>query len=312
MQVLAVKPNFQGRRDNVDAAINLDNESLKQLALNKTNLDVNPKRNRKITNTLFYAAPLAAGLATAALCPNKVEYIFEDGKKIIKNIKPSYKVFAGLKTAGIWTAALGAVDLLGFGHKKLAQHSSDVRKFNNEHPILSSLMMIGAGLAAIYGVSKGANKLLTLKRPDFINKAIDKTAQYINKGEMAVKFRSQLAKISEVTPSALKDIGKNILEWSPTMLLFGGLFHSISSKNRENQAFMKNYMELKNQQSDLAKARVRELSMQNDFLIQDPKNKEDIDLLNDPFAGLAEEIAHAEQINADDAADVIPEEVEEE
>ena len=70
------------------------------------------------------------------------------------------------------------------------------------------------------------------------------------------------------------------------MLLFGGLFHSIGSAGKQNRAFVKNYTEIKDKQAALTKARLRELSMQNDFLMQDPENREEIELLKNPLRNL--------------------------
>ena len=67
MQVSSIGPNFQGRRDNVDALIGMDDNTVRQLAYMKTSAKIDHDRNRKVTNALFYNAPLAAGLATALL-----------------------------------------------------------------------------------------------------------------------------------------------------------------------------------------------------------------------------------------------------
>ena len=41
---------------------------------------------------------------------------------------------------------------------------------------------------------------------------------------------------------------------------------------------------------NVSRARVRELALQNDFLMQDAQNKEDVEILNDNLAGLPQEV----------------------
>ena len=52
----------------------------------------------------------------------------------------------------------------------------------------------------------------------------------------------------------------------------------------------KNYNELKEKQLDLAKARQRELAMENDFLKTDAQNREDLALVKAPLADLPDEV----------------------
>lgn len=69
MQVSAIgNPNFQGRRDRIDELISLDDNAVQKVAYLKTYSPQEEKKHRKITNGLFYAAPIAAGLG-AALFP---------------------------------------------------------------------------------------------------------------------------------------------------------------------------------------------------------------------------------------------------
>lgn len=47
---------------------------------------------------------------------------------------------------------------------------------------------------------------------------------------------------------------------------------------------------MKDYQMKLARARIRELSLQNDFLLQDAQNREDLKLLKTPMADLPQEV----------------------
>lgn len=283
--ISSIGPNFQGRRDNIDAMINADDNTIRQVAYLKTAQKYNPERERKITNALFYSAPIAAGLATAILSKGGKTKIFSTEVSGL-----GARAAKGLAVATGWATALGAIDLLGYGKKKLNENSPEARKFDRNHPFLSMAGMLAAGIGAILLVNKGFTKLGTLTAPKFMQKATASVDKFLNNNAFIQNCKKGLLNLAEKTPSALKEIGATALDWSPTLLLFGGLFHSIGSTSRQNREYVKNYTELKEKQSHLAQARVRELSMQNDFLMQDAQNREDMALLNNPADGLPEEI----------------------
>lgn len=285
MQVSSIGQSFQGRRDNVDALIGLDDNSVRQLAYMKTASKIDHDKNRKVTNALFYSAPLAAGLGTALLTRSGNTKIFS--KEVAGT---AGRMAKGLKVAGYWTAALLAIDLLGVAKNKLAQKSPEVRKFDREHPILSLGMMLAAGIGAIALVGKGAGALAKVNAPKFMQKGTEKVAGFLNESKIMVKAKNGYKNLLAKTPSALKEIGATALDWAPTALLFGGLFHSIASANAENREFAKNYTDIKVKQMRLSQARVRELAVQNDFLMQDAQNREDVKILNDNLADLPEEV----------------------
>jgi len=283
--ISSINPSFSGRRDNIDAAIAVDDDTIRQIAYLQTAAKVDHKKNRRITNTLFYSAPLAAGLATAVLTKSGNTKIFS---KEVSGL--AARAAKGLKVGALWTAALASIDLLGYGKRKLAENSSDVRKFDREHPFLSVAALIAAGFGALCLLDKGAAKLAAKKAPEFLQKGTERVAKFINNNSVIQSAKKNAQKLAEKSPSALKEIGATVLDWSPSLLLLGGLFHSISSVGRENREFTNNYMKLKDRQTRLSQARVRELSMENDFLMQDAKNREDVALVKDPVKDLPDEV----------------------
>lgn len=285
MQVSSIGQSFQGRRDNVDALIGLDDNSVRQLAYMKTAAKIDHDKNRKVTNALFYNAPLAAGLGTALLTKSGNTKIFS--KEVAGT---AGRMAKGLKVAAGWTAALLAIDLLGVAKNKLAQKSPEVRKFDREHPLLSMGMMLAAGIGAIALVGKGAGALAKVKAPKFMQKGTEKVTKFLNESKIMVKAKNGYKNLLAKTPSALKEIGATALGWAPTALLFGGLFHSVASANAEKREFVKNYTELKDKQMRISQARVRELAVQNDFLMQDAQNREDVKILNNNFVDIPEEV----------------------
>lgn len=290
MQVSAIgNPNFQGRRDRIDELISLDDNAVQKVAYLKTYSPQEEKKHRKITNGLFYAAPIAAGLGAA---------LFTRGKSKIFSKEVSglaARVANGLKTTALWGGALAAIDLLGAAKKKLAQNSPEVRRFAQEHPFLSLGTMLAAGFGVLALVGKGAGKLAAMKAPKVLQKYTVKTAKFINNNSVIGKMKSGLNKLAGKTPSALKEAGSVALDWAPQALLLGGLFHSISHASAKNREFAQNYNELKEKQLNLSKARQRELLLQNDFLMQEVENRENIALVKEPLKDLPEEVI--EKIN---------------
>ena len=290
MQISAISaPNFRGKRDNLDALIGLDDTSIRQIAYMETASKFDNKKSKKITNALFYSAPIAAGLGAA---------VFTKGKSKIfsKNVSGvAARVANGLQVAAGWTAALLAVDAVRIGRNKLVEKSPEARKFDKEHPVISLLGTLAAGVGAVMLVGKGAEKLASKKAPKFLQNATENVANFLNNNKGMVGVKNNVKKVLDKTPSALKEFGASMLSWAPSLLIFGGMFHSFSSANAQNRDLMNNYTRLKNMQSGLAQARVRELSMENDFLKTDVQNAEDLELLKNPTVDLAETITELEE-----------------
>lgn len=286
MQVSSIGQSFQGRRDNVDALIGMDDNTIRQLAYMKTSAKIDHDKNRKVTNVLFYNAPLAAGLGTALLSKNGNTKLFS--KELTGT---AGRMAKGLKVAAYWTAGLLALDALGAFTNKILEKRSEARKeYDRNHPLLTIGATIAAGFGVLALVAKGAGALSKVKAPKFMQKGTERAANFLNESKLMVKAKNGYKNLLAKTPSALKEIGATALDWAPTALLFGGLFHSVASANAENREFAKNYTELKEKQMNVSRARVRELSMQNDFLMQDAQNREDMRILNDNLADLPEEV----------------------
>ena len=284
MQISAITPNFQGRRDRVDELISLDDASAQRIAYLKTMARADEKKHNRITNALIAATPVAAGLGAAVLLKPKTK-IFS------KEVSGLAARFAnGLKAGGLWGAALAAVGLVGIAKNELSKASPEVRKFDREHPFLSIAAMLATGLGAIALVNKGAAKLANVAAPKFMQNATEKVAEFLNNNTVLTGMKKGAKKLSSKTPVALKNFGASVLSWAPQLLLLGGVFHSISHNSSVNREFNKNYTEIKEKQLNLAKARHRELTMENDFLKTDAQNREDLAILKDPLKDLPDDV----------------------
>ena len=230
------------------------------------------------------AAPVAAGLATAAFTKGNTKIFSKEVSGL------AAKLANGLKVGGLWAASLGAVGLVGMAKNELSKASPEVRKFDKDHPLLSLATLFATGLGAIALVNKGAIKLGSVKAPKFMQNATEKVAKFLNKNKQITSLKNGVKNLSAKTPEPLKNIGASVLSWAPQILLLGGVFHSISHGSAVNREFAKNYNELKEKQLDLAKARQRELAMENDFLKTDAQNREDLALVKQPLSDLPDEV----------------------
>ena len=290
MQISAVNPSFQGRRDRVDELINMDDDSIRRIAYLKTAQKANDKKHQKITNTLIAAAPIAAGLGAAVFSKGKPTKIFS---KSVSGL--AARLADGLKLGALWGVALGAVGLVGAAKNELSKASPEVRKFDREHPILSILTLLAAGFGAIALTGKAAGKLAGVEAPKFLQKATVKTARFLNTNKTIASVKNSVNNFASKVPSALKEAGATLLAWAPQILLLGGLFHSFGHSSAVNRDFNNNYVELKEKQLNLSKARQRELQLENDFFKQEEQNREDLALVKDPLRDLPDEVI--EKIN---------------
>lgn len=281
MQISAISaPNFRGNRDNVDALIGLDDNSLRKIAYAQTEAKYNDKKSKRISKALIYGTPLAAGLAAAVFTKGKSKIFSKEVTGL------GARLAEGLKTTGLWAASLAAISAVGFGKEKLSENSKSVRKFDNNHPFISMLGTLVVAFGAMSLVNRGGRMLGKVNAPKFMQKATVSVDKFLNGNKKVVGMKNTVKGWLAKTPEGVKDFAKGALSWAPTMMLFGGVFGGVSSTSAKNRDFVKNYANLRDKQTQVAQARVRELSMENDFLKTDPQNVEDLELLHNPTAGM--------------------------
>lgn len=303
--------NFQSRRDrtisynysadrknpraNVDAIIGLNDNAIRAIAYEKTMAAVDDKKHRKLTKAMFYSIPLVAGVASAVLSPARSKFLSKELTGI------SGKLMNGLKTTAMWAGVIAAVEAVSGAKSLIEKHSPEFKQANRENPFLS---FVGTAAAFLGVVTLGGRYLpeLTQKvmnhiKPasvtKFANSVIKKGNKFNNLEAVKTmnRWAKNLGKKDYMQP--LKTVGETVLSWAPSLLLWGGVFHSINHGFVKNREFVNNYSNLKETQSNLAKARLRELSMQNDFLMQDERNREDVKVLRNNMADLPQEVVDA-------------------
>lgn len=252
----------KNRRHNVDSVIALDDNAIRQIAYAKTVATVEDDKHRKISNGMFWSVPFVAGIATAILSPSKSNVL---GKEISG---VAGRMLNGAATAAGWGTILGLATgvnrALGFAEKK----SPEIRNFTRENPVLTLIGQVGAFVGTIALGSRYIPKMVNGIAKHIKPKSIEQFADNIVKGanklnnnkvtKKVAKYARNIADNRYLEP--LKAVTKVALDWAPSVLLAGSILHSINHDRVRQSEFVKNYSEMKEIQSRLAKARIVELS----------------------------------------------------
>lgn len=258
-----------GRRDNIDAFINLDDNAIRQVAMAKTRQNVDFDAHKKRNAALLLSLPIADGLRAAANMPKGLRMT-------------GFAASTGVN-ALFWGGMLGTLGLINLTEKK----NEKVANFTEKHPILT---LIGSAITAYY-----AGKGLAVAGSKLFNKAINtkafkslsaKAVETFGKAKETKYIGQAIAKVQKgygfVTeqianlPSALKQTLKFAADWAPAAAIIGTLAECLHFSKTVNSEYAYNYNELKNKQFNLSKHRNVELAMQNDFLKTNPNNTADL------------------------------------
>jgi hypothetical protein len=236
MQVNAVsaKATAFGRspsREDFEQFAAADDRELRQIARQAASVQVNDKKHARINNALWYSLPIAAGLSAIVKQPEIVGRI------------PKLKLFA--KNAGIIGGTLLAIDGTFAAARAINNHSETMNDFNKKHPIMSSLLTLGASVAVMFAGAKGLEKLYA--------KYGDKAIQFLKdkKVDKFIKDNKVITKVMDTVrkaPSAIKEIGKTLVSWSPWVLIGTSIAHTVSHEKAKTFAEVENYENLKRSQ----------------------------------------------------------------
>ena len=291
MQVNAISSydkGFTGKRDNIDGAIAQDDRYVRAYAYQKAMHDVKDKQHRKISNALWYSIPVAAGLSSALLTRGKVSLL---GKEIGGLAS---KLTAGIAGALPWAVGFGIIDGVGRANNLAVKKSENLREAEAKHPILTFGGLIAAATAVFIGGGAGLSKLLNKMGPKtFANlgKKSEAIANVINKVKTPEFIKKPISKFIAAAPQIIKNGAKFGIAVAPQALLLTAFFHNISHNIDRRREFNKNYDAMKDTQLRLAQARLNELKLQNDFLMQTPENKEDLEIVKEPLKDMPEEVS---------------------
>ncbi len=257
--------HFTGKRENIDAYVNLDDQTIRQVATLKTLKSIDSKKHEKLDRALDCALPVAGGISAAAYA--------QKGARMAA-------FGSGFGTWAFFLAGMGAA----FGVQKAILKKSDkASNFAQKHPFLNFVVSAGtafaAGALAIKGGAKGLKALSNTNAFKAVSKKVGELAGKIKTKPIVAKVTEKVSNFFAKTPSALKETGKLVAKNATWLAIFGSIFHSVNHKTKVAQEYAKNYTEMKEKQLDLAKRRNQELAIQNDFLMVDPNNREAVEAL---------------------------------
>ncbi len=239
----SAKPAFKSAsREQLEAFAQLDDKAVRQLALTKTSHEVNDKKHRRINRAIYWSIPLAAGIAAATASPGKIV------SKLGTDFSRSARLTNFASQALSWAGTFLAIDTVFGAKRSIDKHSPSMKKFTQEHPVVSLLGTVAASLGVLFGARYGLTKLATKYAPKKASvkalKSLINANSKLNSSKVINKTSELMAKV----PSALKNFGQGVLNWSPMLLIFGSLTHSMNHEKVKGQQFVNNYREIKGAQ----------------------------------------------------------------
>ena len=256
--------HFTGKRENIDAYVNLDDQTIRQVATLKTLKSVDSKKHEKLDRALDCALPVAGGISAAAYA--------EKGARMAA-------FGSGFGTWAFFLAGMGAA----FGVQKAVMKKSEkANNFAQKHPFLNFVVAAGtafaAGALAIKGGAKGLKALANTNVYKSASKKVGELVGKIKTKPIVARATQKATEFLSKTPPALKEVGKFVAKNATWITIFGSIFHSVNHKTKVAHEYAKNYTDMKEKQLDLAKRRNQELAMQNDLLMTDTQNQQVVEL----------------------------------
>lgn len=233
----------------LDDLPNASDEDLVKLARINASYDVNDGKHRRIDKALYWGLPVVGGLAAVVRNPAKAG-TFTSAR--LGNLAK----FA--TTTANWIGTFLLMDGIFAVKNKVSKNSDTVRKFDQNHPILSFGLTVGASIGAlalaVTGASKLAPKVLNAIKPETAEK-FTKVVTKLDKGLENSKVLNTISKGIDKVPSALKGFAKGIIGWAPMLMIIGQLTHSFNHATVKNAVTAKHFAELK-EMRDEARAEV--------------------------------------------------------
>lgn len=217
----------------IDDLPNASDEDLKKLAIKDASIAVNDKKHKRINNALYWSLPVVGGLATVVRNP-------------VKGRLGNLAKFSGANAS--WLGTFLLIDGIFAVKNKVSKNSDTVRKFDQNHPIISLGLTIGASIGAVAlaltGASKLAPKVLKAIKPENAEKLTNIVTK-LDKVLENSKVLNTISKGIDKVPSSLKGLAKGIIDWAPMMMIIGQLSHSFNHAAVKNNVANQNYAELK-------------------------------------------------------------------
>lgn len=277
MQVKAIDNSNQNIRfkANADvqmatAFVNMNDKQLKDLAYLSTVNDKDNKRGKKSALAMFYAIPVVDIIANGILPTKRTNF----GIDLIKNASLGQRATSAGRTAGGWAMILAVIGVYNGIKKAVVNDSKSVKKFDQNHPVLSFMTDIALIFGGLSLVNKGIRKLGGNKEIPFIKlkRILAKGKQNLDNTKLSKEilpvFSEGASKLAEKAPRTAK-FAKGAIALSPIIVFFAGIFKMAHQSSKENKKMHNNYYKLKDAQFKTAKNLANTLAVQKDILVKD-------------------------------------------
>ena len=223
----------------------LDDASVRKLAIQTASEKVNDKKHKKISNAIIYSIPVAAGLAAA---------IGRGGSR-----HRMLRSFVG-NTAG-WLGGFALIDAALAAKRKVEGKVPAAQKFNKEHPFLSLIGSLGVAALALFGGAKVFGKLNNKIMAKYGDKLVAKAQPIMKKVSQALngsKVIDTASKLIGKVPAAIKSFAKGVINNGPLLLVGTSLAHTFTHEKAKNKEAVNSYIEIKNAQNGIKQALAEE------------------------------------------------------
>lgn len=235
------KPAFKGPREDLEKYAYMDEMSTRKLALARASKDVNDKKHRIISNALYLAAPISAGLAKACDVPSSL--LTKVGNV---NLSRAARVLVGASEALKIGALFLGIDAIFALKNKIDNSSETMREFSQKHPLMSFFGTVAASLGVFYGLKRGVSFRVAFKNIPVKNiKSFLKFSEKLQNSKILNKASKWMDKV----PSFAKSMAKSTLSWGPVLFILGRLVHDQNHAKRKAMAFQDNYNQIKGEQA---------------------------------------------------------------
>jgi len=242
--------------EKASAFVSADDSQLQTIAYLQTIDKDKEKKHQRSMMRLFYILPVVDTIAHGILAG--------------KNVPLSDRAYAAGKTAKSWGFILMAVGLFNAVKKAVGKDSPGVNKFEQDNPVGSFLLDVGAiigGLAlGTFTLNKFAPKQIAQVKEKFKETVLKLDETKLNK-EILPKVTEKVLTLAEKAPrvaKASKFVLKNLVWIFIGTTLLKSFFHSYS----ENKEIEQNYKKLKEAQFKTSKRLVDILNVERDVLAQ--------------------------------------------
>lgn len=285
--------NVQFRNINIDKAqafVNLNDAQLRALAYTDADKREDKRAGRNIAAT-FVAMPIVDSLASGVLAENSVAAKakfggFELKSKLKMPASMGERLFRTGGTAIGWAYALCVIGVYSGIRHLVGKHSTDVKQFDQQHPVLSFVADLGLIFAACILGTKGISKLSEKfakkcpKSAEEIGEKFGGMFEKIDKGNFnrktLPKWVESFAKFEEKSPILAKT-GKFALANSMWIFLGAAFAQMLVHSSRKQNSVEQNYYMLKTAQTDAAKQLLKAKEYEKTKAKQVETVKQDID-----------------------------------